>query len=269
MANCDDNCPDAFNPAQTDADSDGQGDACDCEADPQEIGDTLRLDKGPIGDCDSDPATPEIACTELSWDAAVGADRYNVYRGYLNVGTPFAYNQQCLDPNVTTTHAAEPIEPNRFSAFFYLVSSKCPVSNVESGLGRASTGLPRPEAFVCPDPTRDLDGDGVEEALDNCPGFSNPSQADADADSDGDVCDNCPADLNPGQQDLDGDGLGDVCNPDQDGDGIPEDDGDGSADPCTAGNTIDCDDNCPLVANTDQADQADQDGDGIGDACEP
>jgi hypothetical protein len=54
---------------------------------------------------------------------------------------------------------------------------------------------------------------------------------------------------------------------DSDGDGIPNDgDGSGSAfdAPCTGGATAGCDDNCPLVANADQADKA---SDGIGNAC--
>jgi len=55
---------------------------------------------------------------------------------------------------------------------------------------------------------------------------------------------------------------------DIDGDDIL-DDGDNSGsiidNPCSAGNTLGCDDNCPNDSNPDQADS---DGDGIGDACE-
>ena len=147
----------------------------------------------------------------------------------------------------------------------------------------------------CPnDPNNDQannDGDIWGNVCDNCPDDANDDQADLDGDGVGDVCDpctdtdgdgygnpgypnpscdddNCPNDYNPDQANNDGDALGDVCDPDDDNDGIL-DDGDGSGtigdNPCTGGNTQDCDDNCQFDPN---ADQADADGDGVGDACE-
>ncbi len=96
----------------------------------------------------------------------------------------------------------------------------------------------------------DADLDGVDDAVDNCPGVFNPDQMDDDADTIGDMCDpdadpdadglptymdNCPLLSNPGQHDADMDGAGDLC------------------------------DNCPNITNVDQADA---DNDGVGDACE-
>lgn len=84
--------------------------------------------------------------------------------------------------------------------------------------------------------TGDIDGDGVYNLCDNCPGSVNPNQADSDGDGIGNACDNCPDLANANQADSDGDSIGNVC------------------------------DNCPDHPN---ADQADEDGDGYGDPCDP
>lgn len=94
----------------------------------------------------------------------------------------------------------------------------------------------------------DADGDGIADAEDNCPSIFNPvrpldggKQADYDDDNVGDVCDPCPLEaasttcktFDP--NDTDGDGVANLS------------------------------DNCPSIANTDQADA---DSDQKGDACD-
>ena len=59
----------------------------------------------------------------------------------------------------------------------------------------------------------DADGDGIEDALDNCPDADNASQSDSDGDGVGTLCDNCPSMFNPGQRDQDDDGTGSACQP--------------------------------------------------------
>src|SRR5205814_6795045 len=47
---------------------------------------------------------------------------------------------------------------------------------------------------ACEPPAPDRDGDGVPDAIDNCPAIPNSDQADADGDGVGDACDPCPHD---------------------------------------------------------------------------
>ncbi|RME23301.1 MAG: hypothetical protein D6800_10040 [Candidatus Zixiibacteriota bacterium] len=114
----------------------------------------------------------------------------------------------------------------------------------------------------------DIDTDGVGDLCDNCLTTPNPNQTNSDTDSLGDACDNCPLVDNPDQADNDNDGIGDACDPDDDNDGIL-DDGDGSGvigdNPCTGGQTLNCDDNCQFTYNPAQEDS---DNDGIGDSCD-
>ncbi|HSP54449.1 MAG TPA: thrombospondin type 3 repeat-containing protein, partial [Dehalococcoidia bacterium] len=150
---------------------------------------------------------------------------------------------------------------------------------------------PRSDTSPC---SVDADMDGLD-ANEEAYYGSNPLNPDSDADTLMDGSDNCPTVANPDQANFDGDGSGDACDPDVDGDGAanasdicpwttpgqPADsngcsqaqvdkDGDGACDPGapSTGPAPGCSgtDNCPQDANSNQADF---DGDQIGDTCDP
>jgi hypothetical protein len=104
----------------------------------------------------------------------------------------------------------------------------------------------------------DDDGDGVADAVDNCPETINLGQRDADRDGVGDACDPDPRITGSDPADADEDGVGDrldVCpwvyDPNQ-----ADTDRDRTGDAC---------DNCPNDANETQIDS---DGDEDGDRCD-
>jgi cyclophilin family peptidyl-prolyl cis-trans isomerase len=99
-------------------------------------------------------------------------------------------------------------------------------------------------------PHHDVDEDGVENDVDNCPNDANADQADEDADGIGDACDDPAAD-------FDQDGIPDSNDPDDDGDGMNDTD---DAFPYDASETTDTDGD----GIGDNAD-ADDDGDGMND----
>ena len=93
----------------------------------------------------------------------------------------------------------------------------CPTGEVCVAGTCEAPGTAMPDAAIdavdaAPDaPSDDRDGDGISNAVDNCPDVANADQADEDGDMLGDVCDPCPPSTD--NTDDDSDGVANDCDP--------------------------------------------------------
>ncbi len=171
------------------------------------------------------------AVNDEKWHQVVGSMEGETIT--LNVdGFPYqlGYGENVLPPELKSPQSLIGAGPGR-TAFLAgtvdeLVTFDGALSESEVFAQLAESQAEEPELLLNPPPeTRDFDGDGVTDGIDNCPELSNPGQEDVDLDGVGDTCgapdsdgdgapdagDNCPTTYNPDQADANGDGIGNEC----------------------------------------------------------
>lgn len=82
--------------------------------------------------------------------------------------------------------------PMRFLCSFLLVA--LPLLSQVASCSKRLHSVDEDAASPVPDPAGDADGDGINDALDNCQDVANPDQSDLDGDGRGDACDSLLAD---------------------------------------------------------------------------
>ena len=249
-----DNCPSTANNDQADSDGDLRGNVCDnCSSIPNS--DQADSDADGVGNvCDNCIAAANSTQTDTDGDGLGNA----------------------CDNCATVSN------PTQADSDFDGIGDACDTDSDNDGIldsdgdgtvdgctGGATTGCDdNCRLKVNPDQT-DTDGDRVGDVCDNCVVVSNATQTDVDLDGIGNACDNCMSLANQDQRDSEADGTGDACDGDDDNDGVPDSDGDGTVDRCVTNQTVGCDDNCQYAPNNTPGNvQKDTNANGVGDSCD-
>jgi hypothetical protein len=174
----------------------------------QEVGYYIEVNSSIANECENGVVFPLTPTSEISKTSQSMSEAHEVLKEPLNWATDFSecYNDYCTANQYwafidwhrnITTYLNGHFEISNFGAMV----TTCTLS----GTWDVIYG--------------DIDEDGVDAVVDNCPDIANLGQEDADGDGVGDICDNCPAIANPnqanfGQLDVDDDAVGDACDND-------------------------------------------------------
>ncbi len=272
-----DNCPITANANQANFDGDALGDACDSDSDNDGVVNGDQCQYSPLGSTvDQNTGCPAITAADgkvIIAEQTNGDILLTVNLAHQVSSTQFFLKRN--NSQIAAGAATEITNSNGSFSYTYLVAAnnfaaqdvvqaRVYYFDPQTNQQVFEPGPYNPPTFnwqshVYGEVTSsDSDNDGINDDIDNCPNTANFNQANSDGDALGDVCDG----------DVDGDGVNN--GPDQcpatpvdtsvDSDGCPliilDSDNDTLADAV---------DNCPNTANTNQANF---DGDSLGDACD-